>query len=140
MTDKVKQRDKYLYKYYGISQRQFLMMLDAQKDCCATCLQHFGVKRINVDHEHIKGFKKFPPELKAIYVRGLCCYKCNRFLLGAADKYKNCQVDVLIRTVIYLSEYGQKRNQRLIDPAIIAILDTMAAEKAKKKPRKKKVK
>lgn len=46
---------------------------DAQTACCAICKKHESnfKKRLAVDHNHKTG-----------KVRGLLCYRCNKFLVG----------------------------------------------------------
>lgn len=55
----------------AVAERQKLW--DAQKGCCAICNKpesHF-MKKLAVDHNHKTG-----------RVRGLLCYRCNKFLVG----------------------------------------------------------
>ena len=55
---------------YGLTEAQFISMLDGQDGKCATCLHPFaGVSGIQVDHCHDTGV-----------VRGLLCAQCNRAL------------------------------------------------------------
>lgn len=53
------------------AERQILS--DAQNQCCAICTKHESQfkKRLAVDHNHKTG-----------KVRGLLCYRCNKFLVG----------------------------------------------------------
>jgi hypothetical protein len=46
---------------------------DKQNQCCAICKKHEShfMKRLAVDHNH-----------KTMRVRGLLCYRCNKFLVG----------------------------------------------------------
>jgi hypothetical protein len=48
-------------------------MSDLQQQCCAICKKHESnfMKRLAVDHNHKTG-----------KVRGLLCYRCNKFLVG----------------------------------------------------------
>lgn len=66
-----------LYKSYGISLSRWERMLEDQKGVCACCETLPGTGRLCVDHIHVKGFKKMPPEEKRKYIRGLCCFMCN---------------------------------------------------------------
>lgn len=47
-----------------------------QKGCCAICGKHQREfkRRLNVDHNHKTG-----------QVRGLLCYRCNKFIVGRHD-------------------------------------------------------
>lgn len=65
-------KDKYLRKKYGITFKKFSDMLVAQDGKCAICRRPFGEKRRpNVDHNHKTG-----------KVRGILCYRCNKFMVG----------------------------------------------------------
>lgn len=65
-------------------------MSDNQKGCCAICKKpenHFK-KRLAVDHNH-----------KTSKVRGLLCYRCNKFLVGRFT------IETITPVVEYLLEY-----------------------------------
>jgi superfamily II helicase len=73
-------KEYYLLKMYGISFSEYEAMLSSQNHSCAICGKHeshFSMK-LAVDHYHIRNFKKFPPEEKKKYIRGLLCFRCNR--------------------------------------------------------------
>jgi hypothetical protein len=61
--------DKTLKECMELRQR----MSDAQEQRCAICKKHEStfMKRLAIDHNHRSG-----------RVRGLLCYRCNRFQLG----------------------------------------------------------
>jgi len=65
-------------KKYGITQKQWLGIYKLQKGLCPICLKKIlkpgnklGKRAANVDHDHKTG-----------RVRGLLCYRCNRFTIG----------------------------------------------------------
>ena len=64
-------RDRYLRAKYGISEAQWLAVLKAQGGTCAICEGNNGGKTLSLDHDH-----------KTRRVRGLLCYRCNRYLVG----------------------------------------------------------
>jgi hypothetical protein len=71
-------RDKYLQETYGITEADYQMKLDSQNYRCALCGKDettFKVK-LNVDHNHKTGV-----------VRGLLCYRCNKFIVGRHNLY-----------------------------------------------------
>lgn len=72
MTPKEKQKDKYLQRVYGITLKYWKIL---SKDGCKICGRKDG--RLNVDHVHVKGFKKMSPEDKKKYVRSCLCFLCN---------------------------------------------------------------
>lgn len=57
-------------------------MLSNQGHVCWICHTLPPSGRLSVDHIHIKGFKKMPPDEKIMYVRGLLCFLCNTGLKG----------------------------------------------------------
>lgn len=61
-----------LLKKYGITERQYDLMLARQKGVCAMCSRPPKRIRLSVEHDH--GVSK--------RVRGLCCYRCNAYLIG----------------------------------------------------------
>lgn len=36
---------------------------------------------LNIDHEHVRGWKMLMPAERRMYVRGLCCTRCNHYVL-----------------------------------------------------------
>lgn len=68
-----KAKDKYFKREYGISFEEHKQILVAQNNQCAMC---GSTGRLFVDHDHHQG----AGNRKA--VRGLLCYRCNRYILG----------------------------------------------------------
>jgi hypothetical protein len=66
-------RNLELQRRYGITEKEFDALLEAQDYRCAICLVHQNSlpKRLNVDHNH-----------ETNKVRGLLCYDCNRNFIG----------------------------------------------------------
>lgn len=78
---------------YGLTIAAWKRILTAQRYGCGVCKRQApelpvpkrgGVPFLAVDHEHVKGWaemvrKNDPVRLK--YVRGLCCTRCNHFVL-----------------------------------------------------------
>lgn len=98
MNKKEIQKDKYLFKKYGISLKDWIKM---SKDGCWICGRKEG--RLNVDHRHVKGYKKLLPEERAKEVRGCLCFMCN-VMLGKLERRKNARW-LLGRTVAYFSVF-----------------------------------
>lgn len=65
--------DNYYLKKYNITWKDRMVMWKAQKGRCAICCKHerHFTKRLAVDHDH-----------KTKKVRGLLCFRCNKFLVG----------------------------------------------------------
>lgn len=66
-------RNRRLTETYGITEQEYLVLLEAQGGVCAICE---GKRRgsLDVDHDHKTGM-----------VRGLLCRRCNRRLLPSAQ-------------------------------------------------------
>lgn len=69
-------------KKYGLSAQDWQAMHDAQGGKCAICLTSPGTGRLCVDHRHVPGWKKMPPERRKTHVRALLCWTCNLMLVG----------------------------------------------------------
>jgi len=66
---KAKEHEVKLRKY-GINTKQFELLFLMQKGVCAICGRPPKKYRLNVDHDHKSG-----------RVRGLLCWRCNKFLV-----------------------------------------------------------
>lgn len=69
-------------KQYGLTEGLWRKILDNQGGVCAICKQLPKTGRLVTDHEHVKGWKKMPPEERVKYVRGLLCWVCNHYYCG----------------------------------------------------------
>lgn len=69
-------------KKYGLSELEWQVMADNQHHACAICLQVPKKGRLVIDHFHVKGWKKMPPQERKRYVRCLACWTCNHYYLG----------------------------------------------------------
>lgn len=76
------QRRSTVVKKYGLSNEDFDRMMTAQNGVCAICGKPSITISLHIDHTHVRGFTKMLPVEKRKYVRGLVCYRCNRFLIG----------------------------------------------------------
>lgn len=92
MTETAK-RTKYLKQKYDITSTQWEKIFDHQKGKCPICLKRIlkpgnpeGKRAAAVDHDHVT--KR---------VRGLTCYRCNRFTIG-----RNRDTSKLKRLIAYL--------------------------------------
>ena len=78
MTPKEKQKDKRLFKTYGIFLEEFNRRLEGQDLGCWICKKKDG--RLCQDHIHIAKYKSMKPEEKRKYLRGILCFYCNTAL------------------------------------------------------------
>lgn len=70
-------KSKRLWDTYGITIKEWDLLLKQQNGVCAVCKALPGKGILCVDHIHVKGFKAMPPIEKVKYVRGLVCFMCN---------------------------------------------------------------
>lgn len=73
MNKKLKARNNYLKRKYGITLRQYNKKLKAQSYSCALCNRHYTnfTNSLAVDHNHATG-----------NIRGLLCFTCNKMRVG----------------------------------------------------------
>jgi hypothetical protein len=104
-------RDAYLRRTYGITEAEYLDVLDHQGGRCAICLKKpVPGKNLHVDHDH-----------RTHVVRGLLCMTCNHDLLGRRDK------DPSLFT---------RAHDYLVDPPAVAVLGPRAAPARPRRRRK----
>lgn len=65
---------RHLEKTYGITFEDYQLLMEASGGKCYVCGGRGGGKRLSVDHDHSKSGRES--------VRGLCCAKCNVWVLG----------------------------------------------------------
>lgn len=98
-------KDKRLFQTYGLSLVEYEILYSGCKGCCEICGRSYKV--LNVDHRHVKGYKKFSPEEKRREIRGLLCMRCNKFTLGSLEIHKNAR-EILENLNRYASRYKLK--------------------------------
>jgi DNA-directed RNA polymerase subunit RPC12/RpoP len=96
-------------KKYGLSEKEWREMLESQHCVCFVCGKEPPGQRLAIDHEHVKQWKKKPPEQRKKYVRGLLCTYCNFRLLR-----KGMTLEKARKIVEYLENYQNKLNAALI--------------------------
>ena len=69
-------------KKYGLTPDDWEKIAARQDRVCAVCRQLTKTGRLCIDHFHVKGWKKMPPEKRKLYVRGLLCWRCNTTFVG----------------------------------------------------------
>lgn len=73
-------RDRYLRKTYGITHKEYEMLLTRQNGRCFICHKRPGKRRLAVDHDHSledRGIRNS--------IRGLLCQPCNEYLGHIGD-------------------------------------------------------
>lgn len=90
-------------KKYGLDIQDYLTIAERQGYCCPICGNELR-KRTNIEHEHVKGWKDFPPDLRKMFVRGLTCWVCNHYYLGRGISLEKAR-----NVVKYLEEYEKRK-------------------------------
>lgn len=91
-------------KRYGLTLEEWNTMLERQGGVCAICKKEPPNGRLCTDHDHVKKWKKMPPEKRKLYVRGLLCAYCNLRLLR-----KGWTLEKLERAVDYVKQYEARK-------------------------------
>lgn len=95
---------------YGGTVELWAALLASQGGVCGVCgkvpspSKRDGKVRMVMDHEHVRGWKKMPPEQRWLYVRGLTCWFCNSTYLG-----RGMTVEKAEGVVRYLKRYMERR-------------------------------
>ncbi len=92
-------------KKYGLTRQEWIAILLRQDMVCAVCHKAPKSGKLNVDHEHVKGWKKMSAPERKKYVRGLLCFVCNFRYLS-----KGMNLDRARHTVSYLSAYESRKH------------------------------
>lgn len=91
-------------KKYGLSEKDWLKILESQGGVCAVCQKVPESGRLVTDHHHVRGFKKMHPSRRCAYVRGILCSYCNLRIL-----HKGVTAEKLRRAAEYLESYERRR-------------------------------
>ena len=91
-------------KKYGLTEKFWRAIIKRQGPHCAVCGKVPSTNRLVIDHEHVKGWKKLPPEQRRRYIRGLCCWVCNHYVLC-----RGISIAKLKGAVKYLKRYEERK-------------------------------
>ena len=91
-------------KKYGLTADDWQALAEKQAGACFVCQKVPSSGRLCVDHEHVRAYKKLPPEVRKLYVRGLLCFFCNLHYCGRAITVKKS-----LRVTEYLQAYAARR-------------------------------
>jgi hypothetical protein len=91
---------------YGLTLVQWQLMAQRQNHVCFVCKKLPPSGRLCVDHEHVKNWKKMPPNKRRLYVRGLLCGFCNYRLVA-----KGITLAKAREVVSYLEQYEARKRR-----------------------------
>jgi len=106
-------------KKHGLDEHAWRVILDRQRGVCGACGTLPPSLRLNLDHEHVRGYAKMSDENKRKYHRGLLCMMCNRYRLARGATFQNLQ-----GAANYLRAYENRR----IDESIRAAMEKLNAQ------------
>lgn len=89
---------------YGLTVEDWLEILNRQGGVCAVCGKTPRTGRFNTDHDHVRGWKRMPPERRKLHVRGLLCHFCNHYYMGRC---------ITVAKAEAVAEYLRQHQQRL---------------------------
>lgn len=102
----IKAPSKVTLAKYGLTESEWLKILADQGNVCAVCGKAPPSGRWVTDHEHIKNWKKLPPEERKKYVRGILDWTCNFYYCG-----RGITIEKSKGVTRYLEAYAAKRPQ-----------------------------
>ena len=91
-------------KKYGISENEWIILWLSQGEICPICGRSDAL--MVTDHEHVRGWKKMPPEKRKLYVRGIICSWCNQRIVGRGATFQK-----LINGAHYLRDYEMRKQK-----------------------------
>ena len=94
-------------KRYGLSAEEWTDIWQRQGERCPICKRSDAP--LVIDHEHVSNWKKLPPEKRKLYVRGIPCSWCNRWIIGRGATHEK-----LANGAIYLLKYEKRKDEILL--------------------------
>lgn len=88
---------------YGIDEAEWLNFVAMSEWVCPICERR--PNHWNVDHEHVPGWKKMPPDQRKRYVRGVICAHCNWRII-----HSNLTARMARNVAVYLTAYEARRD------------------------------
>lgn len=89
---------------YGLVISDWQQMVVEQVGLCAVCGKAPRNGRFNIDHDHVRGWKKMEPSERRKHVRGLICPFCNHYCVG-----RYMTVERSKRILAYLELHEEKK-------------------------------
>jgi hypothetical protein len=116
--NKYSEKEKRIYNNYGLTKYEYRLWrannltLESPESnefslICNICNSSGGALGLMIDHVHMPKFNKLQAQDKIKYIRGALCFRCNKYLVGMVDKYKNSR-DVLNNLIVYFEKYKTK--------------------------------
>jgi len=94
-------------KKYGLTALDWLIMLDEQSWVCPIMGVTPSTGRFVIDHEHVPGWEKLPPDERKKYVRGLVSWYANHAYLG-----RGISIERAANVLYFLKNYEMRRPPR----------------------------
>lgn len=104
MNPLIKIPSKATLKKYGLSERDYLDILERQGEVCPVCGKFPKNGRFVIDHYHHKHYAKLPPEVRKAFVRGCLDWYCNYFFLPVRMTWQIAQ-----NLMNYLLDFEKRR-------------------------------
>lgn len=103
MKAPIKVPSKATLRKYGLDAESWLAILGAQGWVCAICKKVPPSGRMVTDHFHMpkRDWKRWPPEKRRTYVRGITCWTCNHYYLG-----RGINIEKALNVVRYLQAFA----------------------------------
>lgn len=93
---------------YGLTEADWWAILERQGGICPICHKVPTTGRFVVDHDHVRGWKKLPPEERKRYCRGLVCWFDNHYYLG-----RSITIEKSRNVTAYLEQYQARRPENV---------------------------
>jgi hypothetical protein len=94
---------------YGLAEWEWVVIRRNQGGACAVC-KKIPNGRLCIDHDHVRGWKKLPPEKRKLHVRGLLCWWCNSNYVGRSITAEKSRA---------VTEYLEQHVERILKYALV---------------------
>lgn len=93
-------------RIYGLREHDWLRILKRQGWKCAICGVS-GKVLWNIDHDHLPRYSKLPDEDRARHVRGILCFRCNKYNAPS----RNFTANLARNLASYIRKYEKRRDK-----------------------------
>lgn len=93
-------------RIYGLTERDWLILFREQGWRCPIC--QVEKAHWNIDHQHVSGWKRMPPKVRATFVRGILCWSDNK-----NNAPSNLSGEKARRLADYLDAYEARRRKNV---------------------------